>query len=92
MANRRPRLAEVDFIFLHGTGQLRRNRLTIHASLHEAKLYLSFSIGGPAESRETLPAVLVDTIRAGLDYAAKHVRVQDLAEEDGVIGDDSGDL
>lgn len=77
------RLVEIDFIFLADpAGGGHGNRVTIQAGLHHRKLYLSFSLGGPADCRETLPAGLVDAISQGLDYAKKHVRVQDLAEQD----------
>lgn len=82
MANRKPRLVEVNYIWITNVpGGGRRNRITVHASLHRSKLFLSFSIGGPAESRETLPAALVDAIKVGLQYATRHTRVQDLVEE-----------
>lgn len=82
MANRKARLVEIDFIWITSVPDAaHQNRITIHAGLHRRKLYLSFSVGGPAEARETLPAALVDTIRAGLEYARKHVRVPDLTEE-----------
>jgi hypothetical protein len=83
MAIRKPRLVEIDFIYITDvpSGGY-QNRITVHASLHRSKLWLSFSIGGPAENRETLPAALVDDIKFGLDYAGKHVRVQDLVEID----------
>lgn len=81
MAIRKPRLVEVDFIYITDVpGGGRQNRITVHASLHRSKLYLSFSIGGPAENRETLPAALIEAISFGLEYAGKHVRVQDLSE------------
>lgn len=74
-------LIEVDYIFAavpadgaHG------NRVTVQAGLLRKKLYLSFSIGGPADNRDTLPAGLVDAIKAGLEYARKHTRAQDLIE------------
>lgn len=77
------KLIEVDYIFAavpasgaHG------NRVTVQAGLLRKKLYLSFSLGGPADNREVLPADLVDAIKAGLDYAAKHVVVKDLVEVD----------
>lgn len=89
-ANRRLRLVEVDFIIMHGAGELKRNRITVHASVHHGGLHLSFSLGGPAESRETLPAALVETLRAGLEYARKHVRLQDLVEEDLALEVDEG--
>lgn len=76
-------LVEMDFIFLtqpvcggHG------NRVTVHAGRHRRKLYLSFSIGGPADARESLPADLVIAIQKGLAYARKHVRASDLEEID----------
>jgi hypothetical protein len=82
MANRGVRLVEIDYIFLTPASEPeKRNRITVHASLHNGQLYLSFSIGGPAEARETLPATLVDAIRAGLEYAADHVRIRDLVDE-----------
>lgn len=77
------KLVEVDFIFLTGpSGHGHGNRVTIQAGLLRRKLDLSFCIGGPAESRETLPAELVDAIRAGLEYARKHVVTKDLVEID----------
>lgn len=79
----RARLVEIDFIFMAAQpGGGHGNRITVRAGLLRRKLYLSFSLGGPADARGTLPAALVDAIRAGLDYAAKHVRAQDLVEED----------
>ena len=49
MASRKPRLVEVDYIWLTNLpGGGHQNRITIHASLHRQELYLSFSIGGPA--------------------------------------------
>jgi hypothetical protein len=81
--NVKVRLIEVDFLFLaEPAGGGHGNRVTIQAGLHRRKLYLSFSIGGPADARETLPADLVDAIKQGLDYAKRHVRVQDLVEQD----------
>ena len=91
MANRAVRLVEVDYIWITNvSGGGRQNRITIHASLYRSEPYLSFSIGGPAEARETLPAALVDAIREGLEYARKHVRVQDLVEEVHGPNDESG--
>ena len=77
------KLVEVDFIFLTGeTDGSHGNRVTVQAGLLRKKLYLSFCIGGPADNRECLPAALIDAIRAGLEYARKHVRVADLVEQD----------
>lgn len=83
MANRRLRLVEIDFRFLTQIpGGGHQNQITVQASLLRSKLSLSFSIGGPAESHEMLPAALIDAIKAGIEYAEKHVRVQDLMEVD----------
>jgi hypothetical protein len=81
--NMKPKLVEVDFIFISRTsGGGHENRITAQAGLFRRKLSLSFSIGGPAEDRETLPAELVDAIKTALTYAEKNVRVQDLVEID----------
>lgn len=79
----KPKLVEVDFIFItRSRGGGHENRITAQAGLFRRKLSLSFSIGGPAESHETLPAELVDAIKAALNYAEKNVRAQDLVEID----------
>ena len=92
MANRKPRLVEVDYIWLTNLpGGGHQNRITIHAGLHRGELSLSFSIGGPAEAHETLPAALVDAISFGLKYAENDVQVKDLVEIDPEPADDEED-
>lgn len=79
----KPRLVEVAFYFhvpIPGGGDW--NQVVVHAGLLRGRLNLSFSISGPAEARETLPATLVDGIRAGLEYASRSVKVNDLREHD----------
>lgn len=75
-------LVEVDFVFVTTPqGRAHGNRVTVQAGLLRKKLYLSFSIGGPADGRDTLPAALVDAIKAALRYAEKNVRAKDLVEQ-----------
>ena len=85
------KLVEVDFIFLAApAGRGHGNRVTVQTGLLRGRLHVSFSIGGPAESRETLPAELVDAIKAGLEYARKHVVTRDLVEIDPEPAEDDG--
>lgn len=44
------------------------DQVNVRAGLHRGRLYLSFGIGGASGDRETLPASLVDGIKAAIDY------------------------
>lgn len=78
-----PKLVEVAFTFhIPIAGGRDWNQVVVHAGLLRGRLDLSFSISGPAESRETLPASMVDGIRKGLEYAARNVQERDLTEID----------
>lgn len=76
------KLREVTFWFHHRLADGDWHQFVVHAGLLNGALSLSFTITGTEETRENLPAGLVDAIKEGLAYAQKHVNVKDLREQD----------
>jgi hypothetical protein len=76
------KLREVSFWFHHTLPGGGWHQFVVHAGLLNGALSLSFTISGTDETRENLPASLVDAIREGLAYAQRNVNVKDLREMD----------
>ena len=79
----KPKLMEIAWYFratVSGAGQERQ--FVIRAALLHGELDLTFSIPGREGASEMLPAILLEAIKEGLAFAAKSIRIKDLAEMD----------